>query len=113
MAFPETGGYGASSDAPVSDPMGDSAELDDAGAGYDDEETAALAEAFPDMASDPARLEAFKTAVKICVENAMNGGSKGADRGSSPPPPRGKGGGAKAPSALILALGKPPKKASG
>jgi hypothetical protein len=74
---------------------------------YDDEETAALAEAFPDMASDPARLEAFKTAVKICVENAMAGGGGGS---GGEGPPKGKGGGAKAPSALILALGKPPKK---
>lgn len=108
MAFPETGGYGASDDAPVSEPL---SEPPPAMGEYDDEETAALAEAFPEMASDPARLEAFKTAVKICVENAMSGSKP--DRGSSPPPPRGKGGGAKAPSALILALGKPPKKASG
>lgn len=75
---------------------------------YESEEDAALAEAFPEMASDPARLASLRTAIKICVDNAVSRGEGG---GSEPPPAMksGKGGSAKAPSALVLAFGGKPK----
>lgn len=75
---------------------------------YSDEETAAIAEAFPDLAGDPMRLAAFKTAVQMCVDRALERGEGG---GSEPPPAMksGKGGSAKAPSALVLAFGGKPK----
>lgn len=39
-----------------------------------DDFAAAASEAFPDLAGDPARIEAFKTAVKLCLEKDLEGG---------------------------------------
>lgn len=81
--------------SPPSSPMPES---------YASDELAALAEAMPELANKPERLEAFKTAIQICIDRALEKG----DSGSEPPPPmKGKGGSVKAPSALVLAFGKP------
>lgn len=82
--------------SPPSSPMPES---------YASDELAALAEAMPELANKPERLEAFKTAIQICIDNAM---AKNGSGGSEPPPAmKGKGGSVKAPSALVLAFGKP------
>ena len=39
-----------------------------------DEESSAAVEAFPELAGDPARIEALKTFVRLCAEKAMGGG---------------------------------------
>lgn len=38
---------------------------------YEDEFDAAAADAFPDLAGDPARLASFKQAIESCVQKAM------------------------------------------
>ena len=105
-ALDESGGlgYGASDDAPMSDmPPADEA------VEYETEEAAALAEAFPELAKDPARLDALKVAIQLCIDNAMNR-EGGGERPSKPPMMgKGMGGKAKAAPALVLAFGKGPK----
>lgn len=39
-----------------------------------DEESQAAVEAFPELAGDPARIEALKTFVRLCSEKAAGGG---------------------------------------
>lgn len=42
------------------------------GAGeYEDEFSSAAADAFPDLAGDPARIASFKQAVQSCVQEAL------------------------------------------
>lgn len=42
--------------------------------GMRDDFTAAAEEAFPDIAGDPARIEALKSAIRICLEDDQAGG---------------------------------------
>ncbi len=39
-----------------------------------DDFTAAASEAFPELAGDPARIAALKTAIKVCLETDLEGG---------------------------------------
>lgn len=65
-------------DAPASEPsakdsmgmMGDGPMM----GGMRDDFTAAAEEAFPDIAGDPARIEALKSAIRICLEEDEAGG---------------------------------------
>ena len=61
-----------------------------------DDFAAAAGEAFPDIAGDPARLEALKTAIRLCLEEDQAGGYEGADD--------------KKPGGLALVFGAGPKK---
>lgn len=62
-----------------------------------DDESAAAVEAFPELAGDPARIEALKTFVRLCSEKAMGGGYD-----EEEPKPK---------ADLVLAFGEPkPKK---
>ena len=61
-----------------------------------DEESAAAVEAFPELAGDPARIEALRTFVKLCAEKAMGGGYD-----EEEPKPK---------ADLLLAFGEPKKK---
>ena len=61
-----------------------------------DEESQAAIEAFPELAEDPARIEALKTFVRLCVEKHMGGGYEGGDE--------------KKPGGLALVFGAGPKK---
>ena len=61
-----------------------------------DDFAAAAGEAFPDIAGDPARIEAFKTAVRLCLEQDQAGGYEGGDE--------------KKPGGLALVFGAGPKK---
>ena len=64
-----------------------------------DEESQAAIEAFPELAEDPARIEALKTFVRLCVEKHMGGGYEaegGADK--------------EKPGGLALVFGAGPKK---
>jgi membrane protease subunit (stomatin/prohibitin family) len=63
-----------------------------------DEEAQAAIEAFPELAEDPARIEALKTFVRLCVEKHMGG-----EYDEEEPKPK---------ADLLLAFGKPgkPKK---
>jgi hypothetical protein len=82
---------------------------DDMGAGLEDEaapeaemdeESQAAVEAFPELAGDPARIEALRTFVRLCAEKAMGGGY---DEDEGP----------KEPGSLALVFGaedKPKKK---
>lgn len=67
-----------------------------------DEEEAALAEAFPELAESPERLSALKTAIRMCVERAQSG-----EYESDKPAP--KKGGAKVSPSLVLAFGSDKK----
>ena len=61
-----------------------------------DDFTAAASEAFPDLAGDPARIAALKTAIALCVEKDLAGGYEGDE-----PKPK---------TDLVLAFGAPKKK---
>jgi hypothetical protein len=89
--------------APMMDMGGDmGAELEDEAApeAEMDEESQAAVEAFPELAGDPARIEALKTFVRLCSEKAMGGGYDEDGVGSEKP-----GG-----LALIFGGDKPKKK---
>ena len=45
-----------------------------------DDFTAAASEAFPDLAGDPARIAALKTAIALCVEKDLAGDYEGAEK---------------------------------
>ena len=62
-----------------------------------DDFAAAAGEAFPDIAGDPARLEALKTAIRLCLEEDQAGGYD-------------EGGDEKKPGGLALVFGAGPKK---
>lgn len=82
------------------------------GEGYESDEAAAIAEAFPELAGSPDRIASLQTAIKMCVQAALDERDGLNGPKSEPPPggmPRGKGGKAKAPAALVLAFG--PSKA--
>ncbi len=100
MAFGEAAGYGAAPDE------GEGMAAETEAPVYDDDESAALAEAFPEMGGSPERMAAFKAAVAMCVDRIL------AERDSGPvsEPAPAKGGKAKAADALILAFGGPKKK---
>ena len=56
---------------------------------YDDEESEAIAQAMPEIASDPERLSAFKLAIQMCVDRILterdsDTGSKGSTSEKSP-----------------------------
>ena len=59
-----------------------------------DDFAAAASEAFPDLAGDPARIEALKTAIKLCLETDLAGEY-------DEPKPK---------ADLLLAFGEPKKK---
>ena len=62
-----------------------------------DDFSAAAGEAFPDIAGDPARIEALKTAIRICFEEDKAGGyDEGAEK--------------EKPGGLALVFGAGPKK---
>jgi hypothetical protein len=102
--------FGEDPEALLSEPPSDM----DEGSGYSDDESAALAEAFPEMGGSPERMAAFKAAVSMCVDRILTERGEGSEGGSGPKsePPMmgGKGGKAKADGALLLAFGKPSKK---
>ena len=82
------------------------------GEGYESDEAAAIAEAFPELAGAPDRIASLQTAIKMCVQAALDERDGLNGPKSEPPPsgmPRCKGGKAKAPAALVLAFG--PSKA--
>lgn len=107
MAYGDIPAAGKSDEGVMSD-EGMAPESIPASPSYESEEESALAEAFPEMASDPMRLAAFRTAVQLCVDKALERSEGG---GSEPPPAmKGKGGSAKAPPALVLAFGGKTKK---
>ena len=84
--------------------------MSDEGSGYsEEEEAAALAEAFPELEGSPERMAAFKAAIAMCVVRHLVE-REGSEGGSEPPMMGGKGGKAKADGALLLAFGKPTKK---
>jgi hypothetical protein len=87
---------------PMMDMGGDmGAELEDEAApeAEMDEESQAAVEAFPELAGDPARIEALKTFVRLCSEKAMGGGYDEEE-----------GGGSEKPGGLALIFGDKPKK---
>jgi hypothetical protein len=95
--------FGETTESLASEPSSDMGE----GSGYSDDESAALAEAFPEMGGSPERMAAFKAAISMCIDRVL------AERDEAPastPAPAGKGGKAKADGALLLAFGKPSKK---
>ncbi len=101
--------FGETTESLASEPSSDMGE----GSGYSDDESAALAEAFPEMGGSPERMAAFKAAVAMCVDRILaerEEGEGGSGPKSEPPMMGGKGGKAKADGALLLAFGKPTKK---
>lgn len=103
--------------AAESDDVGEDMPMDDMAMpggdeGYESDEAAAIAEAFPELAGAPDRIASLQTAIKMCVQAALDERDGLNGPKSEPPPggmPRGKGGKAKAPAALVLAFG--PSKA--
>ena len=74
--------------------MGEEMESSPEAAEPTDDFTAAASEAFPDLAGDPARVEALKTAIRLCLEQDIEGGY-------DEPKPK---------ADLLLAFGKPDSK---
>ena len=74
--------------------MGEEMESSPEAAEPTDDFTAAASEAFPDLAGDPVRLEALKTAIRLCLEQDQEGGY-------DEPKPK---------ADLLLAFGEPKKK---
>lgn len=99
MALPELDDDLPLNDEPKSDP-GAADSLGPIGGGMRDDFTAAAEEAFPDIAGDPGRVEALKSAIRICLEEDQAGGydEKGGGKKEKP-----KGG-------LALIFGAPKKK---
>ena len=64
-----------------------------------DDFASAISEAFPDIAGDPARIDALKTAIKLCLEEDTGGGYDEEE-------------GEKKPGGLALIFGEKPKKKS-
>lgn len=65
MAMPMMSGMGSGKMGAMEDEMGSAP---DAAAEPMDDFTSAITEAFPDLAGDPARVEAMRTAIKLCLE---------------------------------------------
>ena len=84
---------------------------DDMGGDYEADETAALAEAFPELNGSPERIASLQAAIKMCVDNALakRDSVASADKPASSPTARGKGGSVKSPL-LMLAFGGKGKK---
>ncbi len=96
--------FGETTESLLSEPPSDM----DEGSGYSDDESAALAEAFPEMGGSPERMAAFKAAISMCIDRVL--AERDESPASTPKPVAGKGGKAKADGALLLAFGKPTKK---
>ena len=77
--------------------MGEEMESSPEAAEPTDDFTAAASEAFPDLAGDPARIAALKTAISLCVEKDLAGDY---EESGSPKPK----------ADILLAFGAPKKK---